>query len=577
VTEQDSLTFDTPEVAAAFRVDEQSRTITGLAVPYGPVARSGFASWRFQPGSLKWADMGRVKLLRDHDMTQAVGRAVKLDDTDAGLVVSFKVARGDEGDRVLSLAADGVLDGLSVGVDFDAPDAWQPDPQDEAVRLVANATLREVSVTAMPAFDSARVTGVKASRSTDKEKTVPEENTGGTATATAPDLAAFTAALTTFTERLGAPQGRQVIPAGDGVVLSEPPVYTFNGSGPSLVRDTYRGRVEGDQDALDRVRKFQRQVADVQGKFAGGHPAAQFATVTRTVGANVIPPGYRPDLYQPQLFQERPLVAAVSQGQITDATPFTIPVFTSATGATADHVEGTNPTDGSLAIGTNTVTPGAISGAFNLSREVVDAANPAIDQIALQAMRESYSQQTEGKVYTALTSATLGVGGTITAGQVPSGAYVQAVAAAGGGTALLNALRGQMAAYPFRRFASPDRIVLSQEGTTVLAQANDTTGRPLLPSLAPANAQGTLTAGNVVQGFVIDGIAAVPAWSMNLNTAADPDVIMFNHNDVWAWESPTLQFRFEEKLGPAIIQLALFAYFATRILRTSGLVAIRYS
>src|SRR3546814_9585401 len=115
-----------------------------------------------------------------------------------------------------------------------------------------------------------------------------------------------------------------------------------------------------------------------------------------------IPPGYRPDLYVSELVRGRPLVNACSRGSIANATPFTVPTFTSSTGASADHVEGTNPSDGSVAFATKTVTPQAISGRLVLTREIVDSSNPAIDQIALATMRESYARQTEAKVFTLL-------------------------------------------------------------------------------------------------------------------------------------------------------------------------------
>lgn len=561
-----ALTFVSADTAQ-FKVDEASRTITGLAVPYGPVAASGASKWRFQQGALSWSDTSRVKLLVDHDYSQAVGKATDLTDTPEGLRATFSVMRGEEGDKVLAKAADGVLDGLSVGVNF-SEDGYAADPEDETVNLVSSASLREVSITAMPAFDSARVESVRAMANT-KEIHVADDKTTETTLAKAVDALALVA------DKLAAipaqPQAgdREVIPAGRAVITREAAVYSLDGASgmgaPSLVRDTFAARVDGDRAAQERLAKFKLQQADM----------AQFATVNRTVGANVIPPGYRPDLYVPQLFQGRPFVDAVSKGALTDATPFTLPKFTSATGATADHVEGTNPTDGSLALGTMTVTPGAVSGLFKITREMVDAANPAIDAIALSALRESYSQQTEAKVY-ALLNGTSGAGGTITSGAVPSGAVVATVASgATGGQLLLTALRGQLAAYPFRRFQKPDRLLLSQEATTLLAQAVDTTGRPLLPRIGDAASVGTASAYN--QAYDIDGLPGVPAWSITANTAADADTFLFSAQDVWAWESPLLNFRFEERSGPAIVELALFGYFATAVLRASGISAVRYN
>jgi hypothetical protein len=64
---------------------------------------------------------------------------------------------------------------------------------------------------------------------------------------------------------------------------------------------------------------------------------------------------------------------------------------------------------------------------------------------------------------------------------------------------------------------------------------------------------------------------------MSGNAIGDGDVLLFNSNDVWFWESGLLTFRFEERSGPALIDLALFGYSAARLLRPVGLSALRYS
>lgn len=596
-----TLGFALSEADAEFKVDTERRMISGLAVPWGHVATSAGARWKFARDSLVWTDTGRVKLNREHARDASVGRATSLVSTDKGLATSFKVARGAEGDRVLSLAEDGVLDGLSIEVDFNESGGWTADPTDDSVRLVtasAPATLRAVAITAMPAYDDARVSRVAASRTggTMTTATVPAPAApsapAAPTTLTPQDLQTFTAGVSEAVRaaveaafvKLPLPQDpppeRETVPAGRVQVVREAAVYAMNGHGPSLVRDAWKSRTEGDTDARDRLQKFSRQTANLAEEAAR---QAYFTAGTRANLGPVIPPGYRPELYVTQLMQGRPLVESVSRGTLTDATPFTLPRFTSMTGLTGDHTEGTNPNPGdsrAINIATVTVTPGAISGVFQLTREIVDSANPAIDAIAMQAMQESYSQQTEAKVYNEL-NGTNGQGGTITAGFTPSGAQARTTtggsAAAGtfGGTELLAGVRGALALYPFRRFAAPNRAHLSQEATSAFAGAVGTDGRPLLPSVGATNTAGVGNA--ATQGWFVDGLAMTPTWSMTGNAAGDADVLIFNSNDIWAWESGLLTFRFEERSGPANIDLALFGYFATRLLRPIGLSALRHT
>lgn len=591
------LTFiDDDEVAASFKVSPEKRTITGLMVPWGSVARSGMANWKFAAGSLHWTSANRVKLNLGHERKDTVGVAVRLEDGARGLEGTFKVASGIEGDKALALAGEGVLDGFSVEIDFEGSgDGWVPDPADDSVRLVQSATLRASALTGYPAFDEARVEHIAAARV--KGTTMEQETTTTEEGAVAFDAAmvkladkitdsqlklneqlatsvgeSISAGMKVALEEMATPgRGPEPVRASRYQVTREEPVYRFNGLGHSLVRDAWYAAREHDDDAIERLRKY-RQQSEEMTKLVSER-IVSFAPQTTSTASQVIPPGYRPDLYVTQLQQGRPLVSGASQGALDNATPFTVPTFTSATGATADHVEGTNPSDGSLAFGTKTVTPQAISGRLVLSREIVDAANPAIDQIALAAMRESYARQTESKVYTLLNGAN-GAGGTITTGFVPSGAQASTyVGTSGTPPALIAGIRKEMARYPFNRFASPQAAFMGQNATTILATAVDTTGRPTFPSVGQAAATGL--GNSLTQGWNVDGLDFVPAWAMTGVAAGDSQILIINRADLWVWESPLLTFRFEEKQGPANIELNVFGYFATHLLRPVGLSGIR--
>lgn len=611
--------FDDAEVVQAFRVNREKRTVSGIAVPWGRAARSGFARWRFAEGSLRWSSETRVKLNLHHDFDRMIGRAIRLQSTSRGLDATFKIARGEEGDRALDLAEDEVLDGFSVEVNFDGDgDDWQPDPADESVRLVRQATLRGVALTGMPAFDDARVSNVRA---TQKESRMPEsdhdrrgdtdpqprrrsrredsnDSGGRTGTRYVEDgppvdgqdneISAqsaqeateqqFTQAAQRFADSLNAvfdelvdrlpdPQRStedRPVRAARATITREEPVYTMGGGrGPSLIKDAFYAMKMNDHDAKNRVEKFRRQQADLQ-TLAG-----QRRFVDTTTASEIIPPGYRPDLFVTELTRGRPLTNSLSRGVITDATPFTVPTFTSSSGATGDHTEGTNPTPGTIQFGSKTIQPGAISGSIRLTREIVDAANPAIDAIALSTMRESYARQTEQKVATMLE-------GTDGAQHADARLMHQAAGtdptADGAGATLIDSLRDQLAEYPFFRFAPPDVGTLSQQGTKLLAGAKDNQGRHLLPSVGAQNAAGLGNA--VAQGWFVDGLAYVPAWALTGSDATDVGVFTMNSMDAWYWESPLLTFRFEEKLGPAEIELAMFSYFAVQVLRPAGISAL---
>lgn len=604
--DENVLHFEFPGADLQFRVDRSRRQISGLVLPWNQTAYSGGFPWRFQRGSIEFpGKLDRVKLLRDHDLRRVVGKALSFEDHPDGLHGTFYVIRGPTGDEVLAAAEDGVLDGFSVGPNMSS-DGWTRDPNDSTVRLVHHGRLVETTITAFPAFDDARVASVVASKGaqmSEKDNKSPGSDDGqatllndqGSAMerfeqeldqrfeAVTAKLAESFEGVTRrlaethekiVTDALAASYGRLESPAAVAdaefskarlKVVSEPPTYRFDSDprGHSMVRDFWRANTERDHDAIERLRRFQGQQQDMVKLLQRMPPAArQMFDVTSSNASQVIPPGYRPDLFVNELRKGRPLVAQMSRGTITDATPFTVPRFVSATTATADHVEGTNPTEGSMVLDAVTVSPGAVSGRFDLTREIVDASNPAIDAIALATMRESYNRQTEQKAYAQLNiDANVGQFTNVTVAQRDASDSV-----------VIGFVRALLADYPFVRFAAPTGAVIGQGVTRNFANAKDTTNRPLLPSVG---AQNTAGLGNAVdQGWFVDGLPFVPAWAVT-QAVTDEIALILNSADVWAWESPLLTFRFEEKQGPAIIELALFAYFATKVLRPAGIFSLR--
>lgn len=570
------FTFDGEGVE--FKADPAKRTVSGVLLPFGPVGRNSAGRWRFAQGSVEWqrSAVSRVKLNREHDRSQLLGAATVVQGGESGITATFKVGRTPEGDQALSMAEDEILDGLSAEVDILD---YTVDPVDSDVFLVTKARLTGAALTATPAFDDARLTSVAASAHSPEGTAMPTATSGQPAPAAPADapvqfnadhMTAFTSAVEAFTsavERMGSvpAEQRQIVPAGRASVR-EPLVYSLDGRGYSFVRDAWnvkRGSYgsTATADAFARLKKYEEQTQEL-----GSQAFANAGNTTDQ--AQIIPPGYRPDLYVGQVPQGRPLYEAMSRGSIADATPFKVPVWVGSSGLSGANTEGTGPSTGTITNHTyRTVTPAAQSGEFVITRELVDSANPAIDQIALAAMREEYSQDTEGVIATALAAAT----DDNTAGQSTEGCYVYSVT--GDGRDLSVQLRTVQGEFPFHRYTvAPDRVLLSSRAFGGFTSAVDDIGRPLFPFVGAANATGTV--GQAAQSLNIDGLSGVPAWAL---TAGTDDVVTFNHVDAWAWESPLLSFRFEEKQGPENICLNIWGYFAFQILRYTGIHAIAFT
>jgi HK97 family phage prohead protease len=156
--------------------DGPKRTITGIALPYNVEATvSGGQTVSFLPGSLP-TEGKAPKLYMSHDASQAIGLVTERTDDEEAMYFVAKVSSTALGDSALVLAADGVLDAVSVGVN---PTKFTYN--DEGTMIVEAAEWMELSLVPQPAFAGATITDVAASIPTSDEEisnnteTAPDE------------------------------------------------------------------------------------------------------------------------------------------------------------------------------------------------------------------------------------------------------------------------------------------------------------------------------------------------------------------------------------------------------------------
>lgn len=142
------------------------RTIFGIAIPYGEVAevRDAYGPSyreRFVKGAFHRSiqERGRkIRLLAMHDgRSFPIGMPESLIETDEGLKVAFRISDTTSGNDALALVRDGAVSGFSVG--------FVPIRSRQAVDGVVErleASLREVSLVAEPAYEGAQVAGIRS-------------------------------------------------------------------------------------------------------------------------------------------------------------------------------------------------------------------------------------------------------------------------------------------------------------------------------------------------------------------------------------------------------------------------------
>lgn len=616
-----SLTLHLAASATALTVDEDNREITGLAVPYGPVGNSSVGKITFSQGSLVLpGSVGQVKFLRQHNQNDVLGFATLLSDRPEGLFATFHVPDGEAGDTALAEAKDGRRDGLSVGVMlsdetlneiFDK--MWNGDTSPTA----ASGELLEISQVSIPAFRDARING-SAAAALSGHVTLSVNFDGATEVQMASPIKEKEMTVETpvsVSAQSGAetanPLPAPSLVAGGATSVVEAPVYTFNGQGPSFVRDAFNARMMGDNEAHARLQKFNAMLGDNPAQVG----LLTAAVETRATAPSFIQQGYKPELLVSAIDKGRPLVSRLSVVTLTDATPFRLPVegnftkdtvvadgattaasatVTSATaaftaddlgvaisggsipaGATivkinsatsvvvsaaatatatgvsltisrngvGDHTEGTSHVaEGDLTIGDVTINPGAVSGAYRLSRELIDASNPALDAVALRAMVRDYRFKTEAKVAAALT------------------------AASGTAVATLNTVmkvRAELNSFYDVMDEPASFVAMSPSYYTTLLADVDGSGRPHLASISPLNAVGEASPGWT--GAHIDGVELMKSGRLSQATG-----FIVKSDDVLVGESAVQTFRYDEVEGPGIVKLALFSYFVAKVLRNSS-------
>lgn len=524
-----------------FAVDVEKRTIRGLAVPFNVEGLKAGKRFVFTKGTVRYDDPSRVKLWVGHDKAQAVGVAFELTETDQGLEAAFKVARGPEGDRALTMAEDGVWDGLSIGPSEGAKYRVARDGAFHAVDI----PIHEISLTPAPVFGGARVTSVAFDT---EENQMTDTTTEPVVEAPAGlDFSALTDALSQgiksgFADLTNPQSQRESVSATERVEVTEAIPYRFDGlAGEHSLIEDMRAAQNGDSEAKQRFETFVEEA---------------FAVTTTNAGA-MNPTQHRPELYVPNLTYATPLWDSVSTGTITDRTPFTVPKFSSASGLVATHTEGTEPTPGAFAATSQTVTPTALSGKIEINREVLDAGgSPQADGIIWGEMLNAWFEAREARIAATLDAV----------------ATTELNLASAADDVLVDALTAYFAGLQFVRGGNRfTGFVADGQLFPALVAAKDTAGRALLPVLGPQNAQGSVAGG--FDRVQLGNQTIRAAWA--LGSAVTSKSYSFVPSSVWAWSSAPTRFTFEYQVKS--VDMAIWGYAAGAVLRDSDVKPIDYT
>jgi HK97 family phage prohead protease len=364
------------------------RTITGIAAPYNVVATvNDGTEVMFAPGSLP-VDGKNPKLYMYHDSTQAIGIVTAREDTPDGMLFTAKISTTALGDEALVLAADGVLDSVSVGVN---PTEFEIDQN--GVMIVTAANWLELSLVPQPAFAGATITDVAASIPTSDEEI--SDNTKEEADTPEP--------IEPQENPVSETPAPEVIEAS--TVFAQPKREFVMPSAAEYLAAMHIGG--------DTFRNVNEAFKLAQKKQATSLQAAAGDILTTDT------PGLLPVPVLGPLFQDlnfvRPVVSAFGARAMpnTPSKTFVRPTITTHTSA-ATQTEGSAASATTMVIASNTVTKSTVAGQVTLSVQDIDFTDPAALNLVLNDLAGEYLIATDNIAADALVAGKTASGSTWT-------------------------------------------------------------------------------------------------------------------------------------------------------------------
>jgi HK97 family phage prohead protease len=438
--------------------ETQTRTITGVAVPYGETATvSDGTQVRFEQGALP-VEGKAPKLFMYHDSSMPVGLVTERVDTEEGMMFSARISATAAGDEALTLALDGVLDSVSVGVN---PTKFSYD--DEGTMIVTEAEWLELSLVPIPAFAGAVIEKVLASaQEPDTEPTSTEVEETETVDAVQPE--AVVEAATPTAPIPAQPKRKFALPTPGEYMAA----MHIGGTTFANVSAAAREYMLANQSALQA--------------------AAGDVLTTNT-------PGLLPVPVLGPVFDDlnyiRPVVAAVGARAMPDggqSKTWIRPTWTTHTSVGAqspelDPVSATTPV-----IASNVVTKTTLAGQVTLSVQDIDFTSPAALEIILRDLAGQYMLQSDNVAADAITAGSTPAGATWTFDQDDPSSLISAL---------------YVAAYNILGATNflPDHVFVDTECWLNLGRQLDADKRPIFPYAGAAGLMGVNGAGtsNITQ------------------------------------------------------------------------------
>jgi HK97 family phage prohead protease len=388
----------TTDLDARIEVRDLAKREIGIRiVPWNTVVDTPQGPEEFQRGAFADIDPGRVVLRMDHQNPPA-GRGLSLEERDDAAYMAFRVSATQRGDEILTLAADGVATGASIGF-FQVPGGTDVvNRNGRRVRVHRKSDLREVSTTWLPTYEQAAVTYIR-SKDEPQEAPMPESEVPATGT-TEVDLSPITALI--------AQQGASFAERMDKLEERSRANFTI----PAAQAESNPRALRGDwMSAVIRMLSGER-VNDMQMR--------ELADLVTTDNVGVVPDAYLSELIG-VIDPSRPFLSSTRRLDLPPAgMSLVVPTLTTrpTAGVQARYGDESYPekseiTSSATSITNSTFDAITIAGGGDISLQLLKRSSPSYLSLFLELLAEAYGQNAEAEALDTLISL---VGGTVNDG-----------------------------------------------------------------------------------------------------------------------------------------------------------------
>lgn len=310
-------------------------------------------------------------------------------------------------------------------------------------------------------------------------------------------------------------------------VTRQPGVYG-RASEHNFLRDLRDAR-QGDSAAMERQSRHQAQLTDI------AIHAERAGELIQSEIPGALPNEYMPGLLTPRILKGRPMGSFFERVPISDSRPRVFAKVTTSGSVAVQSAEGAALTATDIATTAVTATPLMYGTYIDVSRQVIDSADPSAQQMVINDLIEAYAQASEAVIKTA-----------VEAGSTASGVAVTAATPYAG--ILANVIN-----YYGVRFNRATGAFIPSALYSVLLSQGDTTGRPFLPMIGASNSDGTVLDGGIQANVLGAATYLSYASTTNVNVFARP-------SDFVIFESSVATFSYDQVVGPQAVRIGLWAY-----------------